>query len=108
MDALMPIHVIAQSISKFQGVSKDLSVVIDKDLGYHVVAKALSQIDNPYLKKHYPVDVYRDEKLGKKKSLTIRCFIQSNEKTLSDEDIESVMRDVMKRLSDECQAELRS
>ena len=107
LDRLMPRHINAEPISKFQGVYKDLSVVIDQKLDYHSVAEVLSRLGIPMLKSSYPVDIYQDEKLGDKKSLTIRFFIQSDEKTLEEEDIERVMQDIMDALTNECQAQLR-
>jgi phenylalanyl-tRNA synthetase beta chain len=106
-DALLPKHINATPISKFQGVYKDLSVLIDKSLNYYQVAKVLKSLDLPMLKDTYPVDIYEDEKLGDKKSLTIRFFIQSMEKTLEDSDIEALMAQVMTALETECKAELR-
>ena len=106
-DALLPKHINATPISKFQGVYKDLSVVIDKSLNYFEVAKVLNGLDLPLLKDVYPVDIYEDEKLGDKKSLTVRFFIQSMEKTLEDGDIEAVMGQIMMSLESECKAELR-
>ncbi len=106
-DALLPTHINATPISKFQGVYKDLSVVIDKSLNYYEVAKVLNALELPMLKDTYPVDIYEDEKLGDKKSLTIRFFIQAMEKTLEDSDIETVMSQIMTALAKECKAELR-
>jgi len=106
-DLLLPTHINAVAISKFQGVYKDLSVVIDKSMNYYTVAKVLNGLDLPMLKDVYPVDIYEDEKLGDKKSLTVRFFIQSMERTLEDADIESVMEKIMTALENECQAELR-
>jgi phenylalanyl-tRNA synthetase beta chain len=106
-DVLLPKHINAVAISKFQGVYKDLSVVIDKSMGYYEVAKVLNGLDLPMLKDVYPVDIYEDEKLGDRKSLTVRFFIQSMEKTLEDADIESVMSEIMAALENECKAELR-
>ncbi|MBT8348958.1 MAG: phenylalanine--tRNA ligase subunit beta, partial [Sulfurovum sp.] len=91
----------------FQGVYKDLSVVIDKSLNYYEVAKVLNALELPMLKDTYPVDIYEDEKLGDMKSLTVRFFIQSMEKTLEDNDIETVMGQIMMALESECKAELR-
>jgi len=59
------------------------------------------------LKDSYPVDIYEDDALGDKKSLTVRFFIQSMEKTLEDADIESVMAKIMSALESECNAQLR-
>ena len=67
----------------------------------------LKSLDLPMLKDSYPVDIYEDEKLGEKKSLTVRFFIQSMEKTLEDSDIEALMDQVMTALKTECKAELR-
>jgi len=106
-DMFLPAHINATPISKFQGVYKDLSVVIDKSLHYYEVAKELNCLAIPTLKDIYPVDIYEDESLGDKKSLTIRFFIQSMEKTLEDSDIEDVMDKVMSTLESECKAELR-
>jgi len=106
-DALLPKHINAKPISKFQGVYKDLSVVIDKSMNYYEVAKVLNALELPMLKDTYPVDIYEDEKLGEKKSLTIRFFIQSMEKTLEESDIEAVMSQIMTSLETECKAQLR-
>jgi phenylalanyl-tRNA synthetase beta chain len=106
-DVLLPEHINAAPISKFQGVYKDLSVVIDKSIHYYDVAKVLNGLDLPMLKDSYPVDIYEDEKLGDKKSLTVRFLIQSMERTLEDADIETVMGQIMQTLEQECKAELR-
>ncbi|MBA1420987.1 MAG: phenylalanine--tRNA ligase subunit beta [Epsilonproteobacteria bacterium] len=106
-DALLPKHINSTPISKFQGVYKDLSVVIDKSMGYYEVAKVLNELELEMLKDIYPVDIYEDDTLGDKKSLTVRFFIQSMEKTLEDADIESVMAEIMSALESECNAELR-
>jgi len=106
-DRLLPKHINATAISNFQGVYKDLSVVIDKTLSYYHVAKVLNGLKLDMLKDSYPIDIYEDEKLGDKKSLTIRFFIQSMDKTLEEGDIESVMSQIMISLEKECNAELR-
>jgi phenylalanyl-tRNA synthetase beta chain len=106
-DTFLPKHINATPISKFQGVYKDLSVVIDKSLNYFEVAKVLNALELPTLKDIYPIDIYEDEKLGDKKSLTVRFFIQSMEKTLEDSDIEGVMSKIMSALASDCKAELR-
>jgi len=106
-DVLLPKHINAKPISNFQGVYKDLSIVIDKSMNYFEIAKVLSALDLPMLKESYPIDVYTDEKLGDKKSLTIRFFIQSMDKTLEEKDIEGVMDQIMEALKSQCGAEMR-
>ncbi|MBN2248862.1 MAG: phenylalanine--tRNA ligase subunit beta, partial [Campylobacterales bacterium] len=107
LDPLLPKHVNAEGVSRFQGVYKDLSVVIDKSILYYEVAKVIRGLDLPVLKDAYPVDIYEDEKLGDKKSLTIRFFIQSMEDTLKEGDIEQVMDSIMSALAESFQAQIR-
>jgi len=106
-DALLPEHINAKPISKFQGVYKDLSLVIDKAINYNVVREAIASLDLELLQSFYPIDVYSDEALGESKSLTVRFLIQSAEKTLSEADIEGVMSLVIEKLEESCQARLR-
>ena len=107
MEALYPTHINAEPISKFQGVYKDLSVVIDKEMPYRQVEEAIGSLGIGIVKRWYPVDIYEDEALGEKKSLTIRFFIQSMEGTLQEGEIESATTQIMKRLEETCQASLR-
>ncbi len=107
LDVLLPKHINAKPISKFQGVHKDLSIVIDNNILYHEIAKELSTLNIDLLKRIYPVDIYSDEKLGESKSLTLRVVIQSQDKTLEDSDIEVVIDEVMQLLENKFQAQLR-
>ncbi len=107
LDGLLPLHINAKPISKFQGVYKDLSIVIDKVLPYSQVKEAIASLHLDILKSWYPIDVYEDEALGDKKSLTVRFFIQSMEKTLEEGDIERAMSQIMDKLEQSCQATLR-
>jgi phenylalanyl-tRNA synthetase beta chain len=106
-DALLPKHITAQPISNYQGVYKDLSIVLAQALPFSDISTALAQIDNALLKQCYAVDIYQDEALGSQKSVTIRCFIQSMEGTLSDKMIDEVMQQVLQTLEQECGATIR-
>jgi phenylalanyl-tRNA synthetase beta chain len=106
-DALIPEHINAHAISKFQGVYKDLSLVIDKHLPYSHISNSIKLLDLPLLSKFYAVDVYEDEKLGDEKSLTLRLFIQSLEQTLHDKDIDATVNTILEKLTSEYGAKLR-
>ena len=106
-DALIPKHINAHAISKFQGVYKDLSLVVDKHLPYSHISNTIKLLKLPLLSKFYAVDVYEDEKLGEEKSLTIRLFIQSLEHTLHDKDIDSTVNTILEKLTNEYGAKLR-
>jgi len=107
MEQLYPSHTNAKPISRFQGVYKDLSIVIDKTVPYRQVKEAIESLNLSSLKRWYPIDIYEDASLEEKKSLTVRFFIQSMESTLQESDIESVMRQIMDKLEQTCQATLR-
>jgi len=107
MKTLYPVHINVEPISKFQGVYKDLSIVIDKELPYRKVEEVIGSLGIDIVKKCYPVDVYEDETLGEKKSLTIRFFIQSMEGTLQEGEVESAITQIMSSLEETCQASLR-
>jgi len=106
-EALIPQHINAKAISKFQGVYKDLSIVLDKNLPYNQVALAIESLKLPLLQKLSAVDVYEDEELGEQKSLTLRLFIQSLERTLDDTDIETTVNTIIDKLQSEYGATLR-
>ena len=106
-DALIPKHINAHAISKFQGVYKDLSLVLDKNIPYSQLSTTIKSLDLPLLAKYYPIDVYEDESLGNEKSLTLRLFIQSLEKTLDDSDIDSTVNSIIENLTTEYGATLR-
>ncbi|HHS93629.1 MAG TPA: phenylalanine--tRNA ligase subunit beta, partial [Campylobacterales bacterium] len=106
-DTLVPQHINANAISKFQGVYKDLSLVLHKGILYDQVSLSIESLKLPLLKKFYPVDVYEDETLGDQKSLSLRLFIQSLENTLSDEEIDQTVNAIIEKLDAEYGAKLR-
>ncbi len=106
-DVLMPDHKNATAISNYQGVYKDLSVVVDKSIHFKAIADALRDIEVENLRDVFPIDVYTDESLGDKKSVTIRLFIQSFDKTLEEADIEEAVATVLEKLKYKTGAELR-
>jgi phenylalanyl-tRNA synthetase beta chain len=106
-DALIPQHINAHAISKFQGVYKDLSFVLDKNIPFNQLLTEIKMLPLPLLNKIYPIDVYQDEALGEKKSLTLRLFIQSLDKTLDDEEIEATVKSIIEKLQTAYGATLR-
>ncbi len=107
LSLLLPRHILARPVSNYQGVYKDISVLVERSMPYNRLRDAVDELDLPLLKKLYVIDVYEDDSLQEKKSVTIRLFLQSTEGTLSDKDIESSIESVLKILEDRCQARLR-
>jgi len=97
----------ADDISKYQSVKRDLSVVAPKTLQYKEIRKVIDSLDIVELKQYNLVDIYSDEKLGDNESLTINFILQSDEKTLQEQDIVSIMDTILKALEDNLQIGLR-
>ncbi len=106
-EALIPPHRNARPISNYQGTFKDLSLLVDRELPYARMEAAVASLEEPLLRRFFPIDRYEDEQLGGFKSMTLRFFLQSDEGTLSDEEIEAVMGRILERLERECGAKLR-
>jgi len=106
-NALIPQHINAHAISKFQGVHKDLSLVVDKNLPFQHLSNDIKLLELPLLSNFYAIDVYEDETLKDEKSLTLRLWIQSLERTLTDEDIDSTVNTILQELKNHYGARLR-
>jgi len=107
LEAILPKHKNASPISNYQGVYKDLSLLVDSDSRYEGIEEALRRFEEPLLRRFFPVDIFESESLGEKKSLTVRFYLQSDEGTLSDEEIERCMGGILEHLERECGASLR-
>jgi len=97
----------ASKISKFQASFRDLSIIMPKDMAYEKVKSAIEKTAIDELVRFYPVDRYSDESLGENVSLSIRFVLQSDEKTLQEEDITSAMDTILNVLNDELGVGLR-
>ncbi len=96
----------AKSYSIYQRAMRDLSILVDRDLSYQTIKEALQELPE-VIKEFYVVDIYEDEKLGDKKSVTLRFAVQSDTKTLSEEEITQVMDQILARLQEKVGAKLR-
>jgi len=107
LDAVMPKHINAYKISNYQGTYKDLSVVVDENISVKSIMDSIRALELDILKDYYVIDIYQDSALGMHKSVTMRFFIQSMEKTLKDKEIEKLMKQVLDKLKADFGAELR-
>ena len=95
------------SFSKFQASYRDLSVVIPKTLRYSELRDVITQAQKPEVIRFYPVDTYESEELGENMSLTLRFMLQSEEKTLEEDDINSSMDSILSALNEKLGIALR-
>ena len=98
---------IAKKISKYQVSFRDLSIIMPKDLSYEKVKNVINKSATKELIRFYPVDKYSDEELGSNMSLSLRFVLQSDEKTLEEEDITLAMDSILSALNSELGIGLR-
>jgi len=90
---------IAKKYSKYQASFRDLSVIMPQSMSYEKIKEVILQSQITNLIRFYPVDKYSDESLGKNMSLSIRFVLQSDAKTLEEEDINKVMDTILGELA---------
>ena len=95
-------------IGKFPPADRDLSLVVDESVLARDVQNMMLSFDSLIHKVKF-VDIFSGEKIGEdRKSLTYSIIFQSNEKTLSDVEVNAVMDKLVAKLEEKFNAELRS
>jgi len=89
----------ANKTSKYQASFRDLSIVMPKEMSYDKVKSVIEESATDELVRFYPVDKYSDESLGENMSLSIRFVLQSNDKTLEEDDITNSMDAILNALN---------
>ncbi len=93
--------------SKYQASFRDLSLMMPKSMSYEDVKEVIEKNATDELVRFYPVDRYEDETLGENVSLSLRFVLQSDEKTLEEEDITKAMESILSALESELSIGLR-
>ncbi|WP_457748659.1 phenylalanine--tRNA ligase subunit beta [Sulfurimonas sp.] len=98
---------IAKKSSKYQASFRDLSVIMPKEMSYEKIKDVIAKHAHKEVIRFYPVDKYSDDSLGENMSLSLRFVLQSNEKTLEEEDITAAMDSILNALNSELGIGLR-
>ena len=92
--------VIARSYTRFPALTRDLSLMVPKAVTFDAIREKLTPLLAKEIRSFYPIDLYESDDLGEKVSLTVRFEIQSDEKTLTEEEISAVMDQVLSLLKE--------
>lgn len=96
-----------EPLAKFPSVWRDMAIVVEKQLSWSDLAKEVAKV-SPLLRHLEPFDVFIDKSLGQnKKSLAFHLEFRSDERTLSAEDVDKLMSDILNLLKKKFQAFLR-
>jgi phenylalanyl-tRNA synthetase beta chain len=97
-----------RELPKYPEVRRDLALLLSADIQYAEIEKIARHVEKKLLKKITLFDVYEGEQIEQgKKSYAISFTLQSDEKTLTDEEVDRVMNRLMDTFKDKLQAVIR-
>ena len=97
-----------EEVPKFPAVERDIAMLINEDVEVGSIERAIQKKGKKILEEIKLFDVYRNEKLGEnKKSVAYALKFRSKDKTLTDEEIDVTMNEIIKELEQNLGAELR-
>lgn len=95
-------------VPAFPAVRRDLALLIDDAVNYAQLEKIAIKTDSNLIKQINVFDVYKGDKIESgKKSYALSFMLQDDNKTLTDEEIDSVMKKLIKNFEKEVGASLR-
>lgn len=86
----------ALNLSQFQSLKRDFAFVVDADVEAGNVVKAVSTADKKLIVGVQVFDVFTGASLGEgKKSIAVEVLLQPQDRTLTDEDLEALSKQVV-------------
>ncbi len=100
--------IIFKPISKFPIVERDLAIILDENISWGDVVSTVKESSGEFLSALKLFDIYRADALGKgKKSMAFNLVFVSQERTLTVEEIDDIIKRVLKSLKEKLNADLR-
>ena len=97
-----------EGISKYPSVSRDLAFVVKKEVQVGDIVETIKRCSKAIIKNVEVFDIYTGEHVAEdSKSIALSILFQSNDKTLTDQEINDVHNKILDALKKECNAELR-
>lgn len=95
-------------ISKFPAVKRDLALLLDKSVAFADIEKIAGESERKLLKSVTLFDVYDGKNLpAGKKSYAVSFYLQDDNKTLNDKQIDAIMKKIQTNLEQKLGAQLR-
>ncbi|MFA6923336.1 MAG: phenylalanine--tRNA ligase subunit beta [Bacteroidales bacterium] len=95
-------------LPRFPEVRRDLALLLDENIQFEKIEKIAFDTEKKLLKEVNLFDIYEGDKLPKgKKSYAVSYILQDKEKTLSDNEIEKVMNNLVKAYQQQINATIR-
>lgn len=108
VDLVASRKIVYKEVSKFPVVSRDLAMVVDKQVGYDQIDAVIKKSNLNKLESVRLFDIFENEKLGNnKKSVAVNFSFQDSEKTLTDKEIDAMIQRLVSGFEKEISAEIR-
>ncbi len=110
LDSLLPMQLIqVKEMTKFPPVRRDIAVVVNNRINVQSIISSLYEKKPAIVTEITLFDIYRGKSIGEnKKSLTFKVILQDAEKTLTDEDTDIIMSNLIQVLETKLDAILRN
>jgi len=97
-----------KAVSKYPSIRRDIAIIVDDTITAQNVRESITNAAGEYLINLELFDVYSGKGIDSgRKSLALGLTLQASSRTLTEEDVEGVMNNVLKALSTDCSANLR-
>ena len=97
------------NVSDYQKSDRDFAFVMNKDVNAQDLINAIASVDKNLISNIRVFDVYEGDNIPKnQKSIAISVTIQSTEKTLNDNDLESINKLIIETVENKTGAKIRS
>lgn len=108
LGAYLSKKIVYKPISRFPGISRDVALLLDSGVTYEKLLHSFKKNVNKLVQSVELFDIYEGEELPSgKKSMAYRIYFASSERTLSDEEVDRAMSEIIEGVKKEIGAEVR-
>ena len=94
--------------SQFQSSKRDFSFVLEKEILSSKIINTIKKVDRSLIKTVRVFDLFEGTEIGhNNKALAVEVTIQSDQKTLTDDELERLSSSIIKNVQESCNAKLR-
>lgn len=100
--------IMMQEIAKYPPVERDIAVIIKNEVSVAEVVKVIQEEETAILNDIVVFDIYAGDQVpAGYKSIALKLLLQSRDKTLTDDEVNKVINNVISALKTKLEAELR-
>ncbi len=108
MKATAAVKLSYKGIPKYPVVQRDLAIVLDRNISYQELVDVTEKLKLDAMQSYALFDVFESEKLGKdKKSLAMRYTFRLQDRTLTDQETDAMMQQLIQAYTNKLNAQIR-